>query len=278
MRYAQGIASSHPDAQLVLVDVAERLRELARLELNNVELLTTIDDIQGPVDLFVVSTSCGPRLDIYKRCLARHPRYVILEKYLFASRQEFAECLRLERVPTFVNQWMFGTGAFKKLFESGATSVELVGSGWGLACNAVHWIDVFKRHMGIDHLEVGSGTAVSGIFPGKRAGYEEILGELVFADRDSEKTFKLIDQGDPGLVGMQKIKVDDTVYTFDFKQIKLDGRVVGELPYLSEVIGKIAGDILEEGLCHLPLLEESIAQHLLIEDILEKLDHRPRIT
>ena len=278
MRYVQGITSTFPDAQLFLVDCAARLRELAVLELNNAKLLTSIDDIQEPIDLFVVSTSCEPRLDSYKRCLAHHPQYVILEKYLFSSRQEFAECLRLERVPTFVNQWMFGSGAFDSLFEAGATSVELVGSGWGLACNAVHWIDVFKRQMDITHLEVGSDTAISSVFPSKRAGYEEIFGELVFVDRDSDKTFKLIDQGDPDLVGMQQIKVDETLYTFDFKQVKLGGHVVGNFPYLSEVIGDITGDILEKGSSHLPLLEESITQHMLIEDILAKLDHRPRIT
>ena len=278
MRYVQGITSTFPDAQLFLVDCAVRLRELAGLGLRNAKLLTEIDDLQEPVDLFVISTSCEPRLDIYKRCLAHNPQYVILEKYLFKSRDEFSECLGLERVPTFVNQWMFGSGAFDSLFEAGATSVELVGSRWGLACNAVHWIDVFKRQMDITHLEVGNDTVISSVFPSKRAGYEEIFGELVFVDRDSDKTFKLIDQGDPGLVGMQTIRVDDTVYTFDFKQVKLGEDVVGDFPYLSEVIGDVTADIFDKGRCHLPLLEESITQHLLIEDILEKLDHRPRIT
>ena len=54
--------------------------------------------------------------------------------------------------------------------------------------------------------------------------------------------------------------------------------LVGHFPYLSEVIGDIVGEILDKGESHLPLLEESISQHLLIEDILEKLDHRPNIT
>jgi hypothetical protein len=278
MRYVQGITKTFPDAQLFLVDGATRLLELKKLELGDARLLQTLDDIHESMDLCVVSTSCEPRLAIYKRCLALNPQYVILEKYLFKSRKEFEECLRLERVPTFVNQWMFGSKAFDSLFESGATSVELTGSGWGLACNAVHWIDVFKRHMDISHLDVGSDTAVSKVFPSKRTGYEEIFGELVFVDSDSEKTFKLIDKGDPDLVGMQEIRVDEAVYTFDFKQVKQREKIVGHFPYLSEVIGDITGEILEKGRCHLPLLEESISQHLLIEDILDTLDHRPTIT
>jgi hypothetical protein len=278
MRYVQGISKTFPDTQLVLIDCDARLKELAQLGLNNVLLLPSLDDIDVSIDLFVVSTSCESRLSIYKRCLALNPKYIILEKYLFKSRQEYEECLSLSRVPTFVNQWMYGSKTFDCLFENEARSVELRGAGWGLACNSVHWIDVFKRHMNITHLQVGGGTVISEIFPSKRAGYEEIFGELVFEDRDSDKSFKLVDMPDPSLLNMQKIIVDGKSYTFDYSKI-MDGEyVLSHFPYFSELIGGIVGEILEHGSCHLPLLEESISQHLLIEDILDTLDHRPKVT
>jgi len=278
MRYVQGITSKFPDAELILIDCDDRLKELEKLELGNVELLSSLDDIHGPVDLCIVSTSCESRLAIYKRCLELKPRYIILEKYLFKSREEFEECLSLDRVPTFVNQWMYGSKTFDCLFEGDARSVELTGSDWGLACNAVHWMDVFKRHMNITHLQVGSDTTIYKVFHSKRAGYEEVYGELVFVDKDSDKTFKLIDRPDTGLVNMQKIRIDEKVYIFDYSKIMEDEKVLSQFPYFSELIGGIVGDILDTGSSHLPLLEESISQHLLIEDILEKLDHRPMIT
>ncbi|MDB4409454.1 hypothetical protein N9235_01380 [Gammaproteobacteria bacterium] len=278
MRYVQGITKKFPYAELVLIDCDDRLKELEKLELGNVQLLASLDDIHGSIDLCVVSTSCESRLSIYKRCLELNPRYIILEKYLFKSREEFEECLSLTRVPTFVNQWMYGSKTFDCLFEDDARAVELTGTGWGLACNAVHWIDVFKRHMNITHLQVGSDTTIYEVFPSKRAGYEEIFGELVFVDRDSDKTFKLIDRQDTGLVNMQKIKVDEKVYIFDYSKIIEDEKVLSYFPYFSELIGDIVGNILDTGSCHLPLLEESVSQHLLIEDILEKLDHRPKVT
>ena len=278
MRYVQGVTGKFPDAELFLVDCDTRLKELEKLDLGNVKLFTSLDEVDESIDLFVVATSCEPRLSIYKQCLDRNPRYIILDKYLFKSREEFEECLTLTRVPTFVNQWMYGSKTFDPLFEEQARSVELTGSGWGLACNAVHWIDVFKRHMNITNLQVGSDTTVSKVFPSKRAGYEEIYGELVFVDRDSDKTFRLIDKGDDSLVGAQEIRVDGRVYLFDYVSIKQDDNVLSHFPYFSELIGDIVGDIIDTGSCHLPLLEESISQHLLIEDILEKLDHRPNIT
>ena len=278
MRYVQGITKAFPDVRLYLVDNTMRIQELEKLKLTNATLLTTLDAIDDSIDLCVVSTSCEPRLAIYKRCLELKPRYIILEKYLFASRVEFDECLLLDRVPTFVNQWLYGSKTFDCLFEEEARSVQLIGSSWGLACNAVHWIDVFKRHMNIKHLQVGGHTAISTVFPSKRAGYEEIFGELVFEDKDSDKTFRLIDHGDASLDNVQKISVDDKVYGFDFTTITHGEKVLSQFPYFSDLIGGITGELLETGTCHLPLLEESISQHLLIEDILEKLDHRPKIT
>ena len=278
MRYVQGIRKKFPDAELVLIDCDDRLKELGNLELGNVLLYTSLDDIQMAIDLCVISTSCEPRLAIYKRCLELNPRYIILEKYLFKSREEFEECLSLPRVPTFVNQWMYGSKTFDCLFEEEARSVELIGSGWGLACNAVHWMDVFKRHMNITDLQVGSETTISKVFPSKRDGYEEIFGELVFLDRESDKTFKLIDRQDPSLINMQKIKVDKRVYVFDYSKILENEKVLSYFPYFSELIGDIVDEILEKSGCSLPILEESISQHLLIEDILESLDHRPKIT
>lgn len=278
MRYVQGITRKFPDVQLFLVDNPVRLQELEKLQLGNARLLTSLDEIDGSIDLCVVSTSCEPRLAIYKRCLDLNPRYIILEKYLFNSREEFSECLLLDRVPTFVNQWLYGSKTFDCLFEDEARSVELVGSGWGLACNAVHWIDVFKRHMNITHLQVGSDTAISEVFPSKRAGYEEIYGELVFVDGESDKTFRLLDQGDDSLNGFQEIRVDEKIYHFDYTRVSQDEKVLSHFPYFSDLIGDIIADIIDKGSCHLPLLEESISQHLLIEDILETLNQRPNIT
>lgn len=278
MRYVQGIRKKFPGAELWLVDHDVRLGELKKLEMTNVTLANSLAHVNEPIDIFVVSTSCEPRLSIYKQCLALEPRYIILEKYLFKSRAEFAECLSLARVPTFVNQWMYGSRTFDCMFEREATTVELVGSGWGLACNAVHWMDVFQRHMNITRARVGAGTTITEVRPSKRAGYEEVFGEWVFEDVDSNKSFKLIDRPDDSPAEGLRIKVDEAEYIFDYKAIRKDGKTLSHFPYFSDQIGDIVGEILEKGMCPLPFLERSIRQHLLIEGVLEKLDRRPQIT
>lgn len=278
MRYVQGINRKFPEAELYLVDNPKRLKELGELDLGETTLLESVEGIDVDIDLCIVSTSCEPRLEIYRRCLEIKPRYIILEKYLFASRQQFQDCLLLERVPTFVNQWLYGSKTFDCLFDKGASSVELAGSSWGLACNAVHWIDVFQRHMKIAQLKVGRDTCVTDVVPSKRAGYEEIYGELDFVDENSDKTFKLVDRGDDRFIGVMEITVDGKVYGFDYSHITLNGQTLSKFPYFSEIFGDIAADIIETGDCHLPRLEDSVSQHLLIEEIFEALERRPNIT
>ena len=237
MRYVQGIRTKFPNVELWLVDNDSRLEELKNLELGKVRLFNSVDCIDSQMDIIVISTSCEPRLSIYKKCLKLDPKFVVLEKYLFKSRNEFNECLSLTRVPTFVNQWMYGSRTFDCLFENEGSSVELAGSGWGLACNAVHWMDVFKRHLQITQLMVGEQTKITNVFPSKRAGYEEISGEFEFVDRDSDKMFKLIDRngGTPG--SMLEISVDGRVYTFDYSKIRIKDKVLSQFPFFSDLIG-----------------------------------------
>ncbi len=278
MRYVQGISATHPQAQLFLVDRSSRLEQIGKQGLTNVTLCSSLDDVQDPIDLFVVATSCEPRFSLYKQCLAREPRYIILEKYLFNSRKEFVDCLELPEIPTYVNQWMYGSKTFDCLFETKARSVEVRGTDWGLGCNAVHWMDVMKRHLNISHLDVGPGTRVAEVFPGKRAGYEELYGEFEFLDRDSDRGFKLVDSPDEDLEGRMQIVVDSRVYDFDYTRLTENGKLLSQFPYFSNQIGGIVGGLLNKGKCHLPDLAESVSQHLLIEDILGRLDRRPAIT
>ena len=69
-------------------------------------------------------------------------------------------------------------------------------------------MDVLKRHLNITHLQVGSGTTIAEVFPSKRAGYEELRGEWIFEDRESDKSFKLIDRQENSPVDGLRIVVD----------------------------------------------------------------------
>lgn len=278
LRYLQGISKTSPEAELFVNDRESRLAELRAMNFGRTEFVSSLNDIVERMDLLIVATSCESRLELYRQCLEMKPKYIILEKYLFKSRAEFDKAISLSCVPTFVNQWMFGTKAFNSIFNKDASSVVVKGSNWGLACNSVHWIDVIKRALGISNLRVGKQSTILGVFRSKRAGYEEVHGDWMFEDSDSNKTFQLIDSPSdtpsPGLT----IKVDGDEYYFDYKTVSRNGSVISHFPYFSDQIGGIVEELLKSGTCCLPTLEESVSQHLLVEDILGLQSRRPKIT
>jgi hypothetical protein len=278
LRYLQGITKQFPNAEMVVIDRDSRLTELKTMELGRTKYASSLNEISERLDLCVVATSCEQRLEIYRRCLELDPRYIVLEKYLFKSRGEFAESLSIARVPTFVNQWMFGTKAFNSLIHEGISSVVVEGSNWGLACNSVHWIDLLKRALGISNLRAGKRSSIIEVFGSKRAGYEEVYGDWIFEDTDSTKSFRLIDYPSDGLRVGLTIKVDGEEYYFDYKTVSGKGNTISHFPYFSEQIGGIIEELLKCGTCCLPTLEESVSQHLLVEDILDVHTFRPNIT
>lgn len=280
-RYLQGLAKTFPETDFYLVDSEARLNELRSLHIGRSRYFSSLDAITEHIDLYIVATSSVARLALYKQCLARNPRFIILEKYLFQSRPEFTEALKIATVPTYVNQWMYGSGAFKRIFDAGAKTVKLSGSNWGLACNAVHWIDVLQRHMGILTLQVGSQSVIDSVFESKRPGYEEVYGKWVFEDAESGKSFELIDRPDPGNPAANpgmSFDVDGVSYFFDYKSVFKDKVVIGQFPYFSEQVGEIVAELFETNACRLPTLQKSVSQHLLIEDILDMKEPRPKVT
>lgn len=278
LRYLQGILKTSPGAEVFVIDRESRLAELRAMGFGRTEFFTSLKDVIERIDLMIVATSCESRLELYRQSLELNPKYIILEKYLFKSRAEFDECLSLSRVPTFVNQWMFGTNTFNNIFSRNVNSVIIEGSNWGLGCNSVHWIDLIKQSLGISNLRVGKQSTTLGVFASKRAGYEEVHGDWTFEDTNSDKAFRLIDSASdsqsPGLA----IKVDGQDYYFDYKTVSRSGEVIGHFPYFSDQIGGIVEELLKGGKCCLPTLEESVSQHLLVEDIFDLHSRRPKIT
>ena len=278
LRYLEGILKASPGAEVFVVDRESRLAELTAMDFERTKYFTSLKDIGERVDIMVVATSCDSRLELYRQCLELNPKYIILEKYLFKSRAEFDESISLSRVPTFVNQWLFGTKTFSKILNKNVRSVVVKGSNWGLGCNSVHWIDLIKQSLGLSNLRVGKRSTILDVFGSKRAGYEEVHGDWIFEDETSDKSFRLIDSASdsqsPGLT----IKVDDDDYYFDYKTVSRSGEVISHFPYFSDQIGGIMEELLKRGECCLPTLEESVSQHLLVEDILDLRSCRPKIT
>lgn len=137
------------------------------------------------------------------------------------------------------------------------------GGDWGLACNSIHFIDMFAWLTG----ETLEDCLTDGLNPqwvaSKRLGNMEVMGTL-------EARFS-------GGSNMQLIaRSGDVVYDFEFtdgehvwhmdeasgKATRSGGLTIpGRIPYQSEVTGGLVETLLETGSCGLPTLDQSTQIH-----------------
>jgi hypothetical protein len=113
---------------------------------------------------------------------------MVLEKVVFTEARAFDDASALARAKhcrLWVNCPRRVWPGYEALRESlvGATYLGVTGESWGLACNAVHFIDLAVAMGLLDPRgstpTVSTDGLVDGVIASKRAGYQEVEGTLV---------------------------------------------------------------------------------------------------
>lgn len=206
-RHLQALAQfDAADMAISVVDPSPAALELARerlaqvttsSRLRAVRYLPALADVPADrIDFAVIATGANCRLAVLRELLAtRAVRALLLEKVLFQSVAELDEAsalLAASAVPAWVNcprrQFPGYRTLRDRLAGEGALRLQVAGHNWGLACNAIHFIDLWAflsgRH---DYRLDAEGLGAS--FPSKRPGFLEIAGRL--AGGDGETRFEL---------------------------------------------------------------------------------------
>lgn len=171
------------------IDVAKiRAQEISSVLSNSadVDFVKNMTDLPESIDLCIIATGAAPRLGIIKSLLQHATvKYLVLEKVLFQSVIEYqtaSELLEQAGTQTWVNcpRRMFaGYSELKFLLNAHAPiKMTVSGGGWGLACNAIHFIDIFAFLTDDKVVSVSNELLEPQISPSKRAGYIEIFGIL----------------------------------------------------------------------------------------------------
>jgi len=141
--------------------------------------------------------------------------------------------------------------------------LEVTGGGWGLACNAVHFLDLAVWWSGSRLVEVDTRGLKRHWMPARREGYLEVEGCLVGRMADGGT----VTMEDHGGTGPLALRLDTPEGRWEVDEpggsaTKSDGLSVrGRLENQSEVTGRLVDEILETGECRLPTVDESIAVH-----------------
>ena len=145
------------------------------------------------------------------------------------------------------------------------------GSNWGLACNAIHFIDILSFLSGQLKFSVNESMLEKKIYKSKREGFIELGGTLV-ATTDRGDVLKLIDQRNNSLKFKIMISFDNVVIEIDQQNGLVREYLKGEsknyneekyyLPLQSDLTAYQATKILNNNDPGLTSLDESSGFHV----------------
>ena len=232
---------------------------------------TKIIDCPPRLDLAIVATTADSRPEVVRE-IARHStvRYWILEKVLAQSIhglediQSHVEGKSFAWVNTPRRSIPWHQKIKEQLHLQAPLHLTVTGGPWGLACNAMHFLDVLAWWSGESLREVCTDQLDDDWFEAKRVGHWEIYGTLT-ATFSAGTTAKLTtcSKGDP----THLIELTDREGTWRIDEAKgtatnTDGsEIPGRLPYQSEMSASLVERILTAGCCDLPTLAESVDLH-----------------
>lgn len=215
-------------------------------------------------------------------------KYLILEKTLFCSLDDYEavkELLEEKQVKAWVNCTRRECESYQRIkSELKDENFEFVlsGSNWGMGCNAIHYLDLICFLAETNELEINVDGLYKTILDSKRKPYKEILGTIT-GNAGKCVHFLLTAHGRDEIPVLITIKTPSKTYLISearqlLSVLGIDGSCINsafELPYTSQMMGRIIGKIIDTGNCQLAEYLESAAIHKTLQipltDFFEKM-------
>jgi predicted dehydrogenase len=230
-RHLQGLAKISQDIKITVIDPNSDSLELARERftempsnphVQSVNYHQVISRLVGEVDLVIIATNSNVRRRVIETLLNKvHVKYLILEKVVFQSVKDFEEIIPVlseKGIKTWVNcgrrMFTYFRELRKESIHSDAVSLKVQGSGWGMACNTVHILDLLAFLTGQRDFTVDVANLDLEIYDSKRKGFIELGGSL-FAKSKRGDTLELIDDGRQEITFQMLIQFEDKYIEVD---------------------------------------------------------------
>ena len=278
-RHLQGLKTARSSLNIWVLDNNPASLNVAEERYNSVNAVGEkavhfVNDIQllpNELDLVIVATGSKPRSSIVRSLTNnKHIQNFVLEKVLFPSLceyEEIADLLEANEIKCWVNCPRRMYGYYQRLHDeidnSQPLHMSLIGKDWGLCCNAMHFIDVFKYLCKDEIKSVSNSDIVPEIIESKRPGYIEMNGKLTVTSMngnililESTKEYNgdmilTIRNGEKEWIICEPkgwLKCNDNEYTI-------------HVPFQSQLTGELTDMILGKGTCPLASYNESAKMH-----------------
>ncbi|MBU2510509.1 Gfo/Idh/MocA family oxidoreductase [bacterium] len=289
-RHLQSIARISSPVTIHVVDpvaqslgvAAQRVKEIpGNNNIVSIHFHNTIKDLPSKVDFCIIATAADIRFSVMKELIeATAVEGLLLEKVLFQTEMELEQATALS-TGHHVKSWV---NCNKRLFPIYARLKELIpgnetitftvkGDNWGLACNAIHFIDLVEWLTGKTITSLDTTKLDRQIHKSKRNGFIELTGTLLGKTERGDKMVLVSTQDEhpafllkveSGTVMLEVIEQKGELVV----KAKNDEREVESMSfspvYQSNLTHMVVENYFKTGQCELPTLEESARQHLLL--------------
>ncbi|MHB8110083.1 MAG: Gfo/Idh/MocA family oxidoreductase [Syntrophorhabdaceae bacterium] len=298
-RHLQGLAKIDIPVTIEVVDPSQdqlnishaRFNDVPRNNnVNGIRFLESIEKINSDIDLCIVATTSDIRSAVTRDLLKNSDvKNIIFEKVLFQSLSDYEDIHNLlaqRNIKAWVNCARRLYPIYKEIktfFKPGEKIIYRVNGGlWGLACNAIHFIDQVLFLSGGVPYEADISFLDRQILKSKRKGFIELAGTFKMSfDNGSE----LILDSKQGETGQDVISVLGSHYhvivvetlgkaivvhvndSIDWREINFRN------PFQSELTHLVATDILSNGHSELATFSESANEHkLMLEGFMKHIE------
>lgn len=279
-RYLQGLVKCRFPLRVYVQDIYGESLILAKQRWNEalgqeseheVSFHTSLDALPRLLNIAIVATTADvrPRVvcEIAKQSAVR---YWVLEKVLAQNESGLDEILlhtgksagawvnTPRRMMSWHQQIKAQLGGILPL------TLEVNGGRWGLACNAIHFLDLLAWWTGETLQNICTDGLAKKWQKSKRPDYMEVFGGLEAQFSGGSRVLLRVEES---AVAMSlSIRSGETLLWEISESDGLASRadevaIPGRMNYQSEMTGPLVDSILEYGRCDLPTMAESIAMH-----------------
>lgn len=277
-RYLQGLLKLKNRSYIYIIDYSQEALNLSKSRIldidNKTHELNFSLSLPDDVDFFnlaIIATTSNSRAKLIEDINSRYNiKFWILEKILAQSIEELFLISKSigESDKVWVNTPRRIMPWYKEIKskirkKDEPLKIVLEGGDWGLACNAIHFIDLFSWITDSDILKI-INSDIKDWVPSKREGYVEAFGKLKILFKDKSSLLLSCSREKSG----KKIFIENAYGSWFINEKK--GLAIGPNKeivnvgriYQSQLITKVVTELFKTGSCNLPSLEESTRQHI----------------
>jgi len=244
---------------------------------HEVSFIKSLEKLPKSVDIVIVSTNSGNRLSaVTNISLNTNVMHWILEKVLVQSETDLN---KLTSIINLSSAWVntprrlmpWHKSIKDQLNNVEPFKFEVMGGSWGLACNTIHYLDLFSWWSGEFIEDISTEKLDKEWFKSKRQGYWEVTGELKAKFSGGSVANIICDQSTKPVVIKLKNVDSWVINESEGFARKSDGTEInGTLNFQSDITASMIETILLYGSCNLPSLEESVELHrIFIRELFE---------